>query len=93
MVEIPGAKVIQARKRDLLLTSNLNRQVLQLELEQIRLRAEQFKQGWLHNSWKWVVPIAGFLAARKFKKSAGFFAQGSLGLFLLRKLWEKFRSP
>ena len=91
MVEIPGDKIVQARKRELLQESELNRQVLQLEWEQIRFRTETFRSGWWRAGWKWVMPVAGFLVARKFKKSAGFFAQGSLGLFVLRKIWEAFR--
>ena len=91
MLEIPGDKVIQARRRELLLESDINRQILELEWEQIHFRTANLKRGWLQSSWKWAAPIAGFLIARKFKKPAGVFAQGSFGLFFLRKIWEALR--
>jgi len=81
---------VQARKRELLLESELNRQVLRVEGSKLLFRAEQFKRGygWAASAWKWAGPLAGFLLARKFKKTAGAFAKGSLLLAVLRAFWR-----
>jgi hypothetical protein len=83
-------KELQARKRNLLVESDLNRQVLRVELERIRFRGEQFRRGygWAHNIWKWGAPVAGLLFARRFKKTAGAFAKGSVLVNVARSLWR-----
>ena len=90
MDTVPGLKQLQARKRDLLLESELNRQALRVELGRMRFRAEQFQRGygWAYTAWKWVAPLAGFLMARRFKKTASVFAKGSLLATVLRTLWK-----
>jgi hypothetical protein len=87
---VPGLKELQARKRDLLMESDLNRQILRVEIEKIRLRAEQIRRGygWAHNVWKWGAPVAGFLLARKFRKTAGAFAKGSLLINAAQAIWR-----
>jgi hypothetical protein len=94
---IPGLKELQARKRDLLQESELNREILRVELGQVRYRAEQVQHGygWAQNIWNWGAPVAAFLLARKFKKSTGAFAKGSMLITALRtgwKAWELFRA-
>ena len=90
MDTVPGLKQLQTRKRDLLLESELNRQVLRVEVGRMRLRAERFQRGygWAHTAWKWAAPVAGFFVARKFKKTANVFAGGSLLATVLRTLWK-----
>jgi hypothetical protein len=90
MDAIPGLKEIQLRKRELLLESEMNRQVLRVEAGRLRLWSEQFRRGygWANNAWKWSAPLAGFLLARRFKKSAGLFAKGSLLLSILTAAWK-----
>lgn len=88
MAAFQGLDALQARKRDLLAESDINRQVLQLETGHVRFRIERFKHGWLRRGWKWAAPVAGFVFAQKFKKAGGVFAKGSLALLALRKLWE-----
>lgn len=90
MDTVPGLKELQARKRDLLVESGLNRQVLRVEVERIRFRGEQLRRGydWAQNLWKWGVPVAGFLLARKFKKTAGAFAKGSVLVSAARAIWR-----
>jgi hypothetical protein len=94
---IPGLEELQARKRDLLQESELNREILRVELGQIRYRADQFQHGygWAQNLWNWGGPVAAFLLARKFKKSKGAFAKGSMFITALRtgwKAWEFLRA-
>jgi len=86
---IPGLKELQARKRELLLESELNRQVLRVEVSRIRCRVDLYRRryGWAQSAWKWAAPVAGFLLARKFKKTAGAFAKGSMLLGAARSLW------
>jgi hypothetical protein len=81
---------LRERKRALQIESDLNRQVLVLEYEQLRLRTSRLKSGagQFLLSWKWLAPVAGFLLARKFKRVGGFFSGGSLGWLLLRQLWQ-----
>ena len=98
MDTVPGLKKLQVRKRELLLESELNRQVFRLEVGRLRFRAEKFQRGfdWASNAWKWAAPVAGFLVARKFKKTAGAFAQGSLlttALSTAWKFWQSRKSP
>ena len=90
MDTVPGLKELQARKRDLLTESDLNRQVLRMEVARIRFRGEQFKRGygWVQAFWKWGAPVAGFLLARKFRKTAGVFAKGSLLAGAVRSIWR-----
>jgi hypothetical protein len=91
---VPGLKELEARKRDLLLESELNRQTVRLELRTIRLRADQLQRGfgWVQQVWKWGAPLAGFLFARKFQKKAGVFAKGSFVVSAATSLWKAWRA-
>ena len=62
----PGLSALRDRKRELLVESELNRQLLRVEVGRIRFQTERLKRGygWAHGAWKWVAPIAGFLFAR-----------------------------
>ena len=97
MDTVPGLRELEARRRELLLESELNRQVLRLELEQISIRVGEIKQrfGWAQNAWTWAAPIAGILLARKFKKTGHAFAGGSFLITAVQtgwKIWQSFRS-
>jgi hypothetical protein len=87
---IPGLKELQKRKRDLLQESDLNREILRVELGQIRYRAEQFQHGygWAQSIWKWGMPVVAFLLARRFKRTTGAFTKGSMLLTALRTGWN-----
>jgi len=85
-----------ARKRELLLESELNRQVLRLEVNAISVRARQLQSGfsWARAAWQWAAPVAGFLLARKQGKAARVLSKGSFLLSALRtgwKVWTKMR--
>lgn len=86
----PGLKAIQARKHELLLESELNRQVLRVECGKLAFKAEQFRRGygWAQRAWTWAAPLAGFLLARKRGKAAGAFAKGSFLFTALRAGWK-----
>lgn len=90
MDTVPGLTEIRERKRELLLESHLNRQVLRVEYGRLRCRAEQYRRGyyWAHGLWRWAAPLAGFLVARRFKKTAGVLAKGSLLAGFLRSAWN-----
>jgi hypothetical protein len=75
------------RKRELLLESDINRQVLQLELQQIRQRVSDFKGGLVHSPWKYLAPVAGILVAWRFRR-LGKFLKSGFGILMLRKLWD-----
>ena len=46
MDTLTGLNQVQARKRELLLESTLNRQVLRVEVGKLLFRADQFKRGY-----------------------------------------------
>jgi hypothetical protein len=58
---------LEARKRELLLESNLNRKVLQLETGQWQMRAARWSNrfGKAHALGRMATPIAQFFLARK----------------------------
>lgn len=96
MDTVPGLRELEARKRDLLLESDLNRQVLRLEVDQLCLRVGEIQRGfgWARNLWAWGAPLAGFLMARRFKKTGNAFAKGSFLVSAVRtgwKLWQAYR--
>ena len=90
MASVTGLDHLLERKRRLLVVSDLNRQVLRLESHQLSVRIEPIERvvGWVFSGWKWIVPILGFLAARKFKKTGAFFSKSSFVLMVLRKIWS-----
>ena len=90
MATVPGIETLQARKRELLLESDINRQVLQLEADQIRFDVKRWKQsyGWVPSAWKWAALMAGFLMARRFKRARSLGAKGSMVWMFIRKLWQ-----
>lgn len=97
MDPIPGLKALQSRRRDLLLESEVNRQLLQLEVSNVRLSFERIRSGFSgRNLWKWVAPVAGFFVARRFSGGSGFMAKGSMVVSLLGtawKLWSAMKKP
>lgn len=96
MDTVPGLRKLEARKRELLLESDLNRQVLRLEVDQLCLRAAEIRRGfgWARAIWTWSGPLAGLLMARRFKKTGGMVAKGSMVMSAVQagwRLWEAFR--
>ena len=90
MDTVPGLKAIQARKHELLLESELNRQVLRVECGKLAFKAGRFQRGygWAQRAWTWGAPLTGFLLARKQGKATGVFAKGSLLFTALRAGWK-----
>lgn len=80
---------LEERKRELLLESDLNRQVMQLETDQLHLQIRDMRRNVLSSRWKILAPAAGLLFAWRFRAFKGFL-KSSVGLLLLRKLWEHF---
>jgi hypothetical protein len=77
------------RKRELLLESDINRQVLHLELQQIRHQISEFRGNIFQSKWKFVAPLAGVLVAWRFRR-LGKFLKSGVGLLLVRKIWDAF---
>ena len=86
-------KGLRARKQALLLESDLNRQILRLEMEQVRLRGEQLKRSynWVSMAWKWTLPLVGLCAARKSRNQEG-ASRSSKALLLFARLWETWQA-
>ncbi len=87
MLAFPGIELIQARKRELLMESELNRQVLHLELRQIGLRIENLRRGWLTGPWTLVAAVGAFLLALRMRRMRRALSS-SFGLYLLRRLLD-----
>ena len=81
-------KRLDERRRDLLTESEINRQVLRLEFQQLQVRFDRSREAWLHHAWTWAAPLAGFFIARQFTRTSGLFAKGSLLVGVLGRLWE-----
>jgi hypothetical protein len=64
-------KELHDRKQELLLESEINRQIVALEVKQLQLKATEWRHGLAKagNVYKWVAPLAGvgfgFFAARR----------------------------
>jgi len=62
---------LRARKEELLLESEINRQIISIECSQLRLKAVEWRRGLTRagSIYKWVSPIAGmalgFFAAKR----------------------------
>lgn len=87
MPEVSGLKAIHARKQALLMESELNRQVLNLECQRITLRWDRFRQDWATAPWKIGLALLGLVVALRVKPAKKFLGS-SFGLFFLRRLWE-----
>jgi len=85
---------LQARKKELLLESELNRQLLRLEADHLRVRVQQYQRAsdWIETGWKWAAPVAGFLFARQISAKAAWLSKGSALFTLARRLWAAWRS-
>jgi hypothetical protein len=83
-------KSLQARKHELLLESELNRQVLRIEFANLALEAGRLRRGygWARRAWNWAAPLAGLLLARKRARAAGAFGKGSLLIAALSAGWK-----
>jgi hypothetical protein len=90
MVAIPGLKELESRKRDLVLESEVNRQLLHLEVTKIRLSFARLRSSFTggRGLWKWLAPVAGFVVARRFSGGSGVMAKGSMLISLLGSVWK-----
>ena len=89
MAALPEMKALESRKRDLVLESEVNRELLHLEVTRIRLSVARLRSSFAgHGVWKWLAPVAGFLLARRFSGNSGFIAKGSMVLSLLGSAWK-----
>jgi hypothetical protein len=52
---------LRQRKKELLLESDINRQILRVEFCQLKIKAVEWRRGMLraHTAYKWVTPLAG----------------------------------
>jgi hypothetical protein len=97
MVALQDLRSLAARKQELLLASDIQRQSLQLEWGMIQLRLSQLKRisVRLPALWMVAVPLAGFLMARKLRRATGLLAKGGVlvvALFKVLRLVRRIRS-
>jgi hypothetical protein len=71
-----GLKELAERKQELLLESDINRQIIALELSQLRLKSRDWRRNLVRAGaiYKWVAPLAGlgfgFFTARQRARKA-----------------------
>ena len=97
MDTVPGLKTLQQRKRDLLLESELNRQVLRLQATELSAHLHRFGGGLtsLRSVWKLVAVAGGVMAASRVNKAAGILGKATsiLGFAgVAWKAWQSWRS-
>jgi hypothetical protein len=82
---------LRARKRELLVESELNRQALAVDVDHLRMRCAEYQRvhGALLEGWRMAAPVAGLLFARK--AGSGWFAKASALGALGWKLWKTWR--
>jgi len=91
---------LRARKQQLLAASGVNRQLLRLEMEQLRPAAEWVDRGYhlaqsLRPILKFALPVAGLVLARKRRDAKSLLANALAGWQIARKLtglWKAFRT-
>lgn len=90
MAAFEGLKLLADRKRQLLLESQIHRQVTTLELEMLKIRLDRARGGLLAlpRLWKVALPVAGFILASRLKRGAWFFTKGTVKLMALFKAWR-----
>jgi hypothetical protein len=56
-----GLAALRQRKKELLLESDINRQILRVEVCQLQIKATEWRQNLLkiRNAYKWIAPLAG----------------------------------
>ena len=77
---------LQERKRKLLLESDINREVILLEVRHLGSRLNPYRAIWSGNRWTLLAPIAGIFVAWKLRGVRKLLG-GSFGLFVLKRLW------
>ena len=60
-----GLAALRARKQEVLLESDINRQILRVEFCQLRVKADEWRRGLLklRTAYNWIAPLAGIGAA------------------------------
>ena len=67
----PGLEDLRQRKKELIIESDINRQILRIEVCQLHLKAMEWRRGLLtaRTAYKWIAPLAGmgiaFFSMRK----------------------------
>ena len=97
MDTVPGLKALQQRKRDLLLESELNRQVLRLQATELSSHLDRFRGGLtsMRSLWKLAAVAGGVMAASRMTKAAGILGKATsiMGFAgVAWKAWQGWRS-
>lgn len=87
-------KDLPARKKELLVISDLNRQILQLECAQLAHKVGLWQRRYdqVRGAWIWVAPLAGFLIARRGRRAGGLFARAASFAVLARRVWQGYQA-
>ena len=94
MDTVPGLRSIEQRKRDLVLESELNRQVLRLQAGELYCHLDRFRGGLtsVRSLWKMVAVAGGVMAASRVTKSAGIFGKATSMVGIAGVAWKAWQS-
>lgn len=94
MDTVPGLRSIQQRKRDLVLESELNRQVLRLQAGELNCHLDRFRGGLtsMRSIWKLAAVAGGVMAASRVTKSAGILGKASSIMGIAGVAWKAWQS-
>ena len=94
MDTVPGLKSLQQRKRDLLLESEMNRQVLHLQTSELRCHLDRFRGGLTsaRSLWKLAAMAGGLMAAQRKTKATGLLGQTVSVLGMAGVAWKAWQS-
>ena len=94
MDTVPGLRSIEQRKRDLVLESELNRQVLRLQAGELSCHLDRFRGGLTsaRSLWKMVAVAGGVMAASRVTKSAGIFGKATSIVGIAGVAWKAWQS-
>lgn len=94
MDTVPGLRSIDQRKRDLVLESELNRQVLRLQAGELNCHLDRFRGRLtsMRSIWKLAAVAGGVMAASRVTKSAAILGKASSIMGIAGVAWKAWQS-
>jgi uncharacterized membrane protein YebE (DUF533 family) len=91
---VPGLRNIEQRKRDLVLESELNRQVLRLQAGELNCHLDRFRGGLIsaRSLWKLAAMAGGVMAASRVTRSAGILGKATSLMGMAGVAWKAWQS-
>ena len=86
-------KSLSARKEELLMACDIQRQMLRLEWSVIQVHVHRIQGACqrIPRAWKWLTPVVGFLLARRSRRGSRSAGWATAKWVILYQLWEGWR--